>query len=307
MSLKAGAVAHGGVGSDPAHADGCEAAVTAALATLARTGDPVAAAVAGAVVLEDDPRFTAGTGSTVRLDGSIQMDASVMSSDGRFTALAGLERVKNPILVAEALRATPHLLLVGDGATQFARALGHAEYDPGTPERHAATQLLRDKIATADPSLAEFWRTGAWRARWNYPQSPAALGLGPGTSSTLGSDTIGVVVRAPDGRFAGALSTGGIAIMLRGRVGDVPLFGAGLFVGPAAAVAATGVGERITEALLAHTVYGWIASGTPAQEAAQRGVDLIAAKADTGLIVITPTSMGIAASAGMASAMREVD
>jgi isoaspartyl peptidase/L-asparaginase-like protein (Ntn-hydrolase superfamily) len=306
--MQAAAVAHGGVGSDEAHVDGCRAAVDAALAVLQTSGDPVAAAVAGVVVLEDDPRFQAGTGATVRLDGSIQMDASVMSSDGRFTAVAGLERVKNPVRVAEALRATPHLLLVGDGATQFARALGHPEYDPGTPARHQATQRLREQLAAADPSLPAFWRGNGWRGFWNYPQPPAALGLGP---AELGSDTVGVVVRAADGRYAGALSTGGMTIMLRGRVGDVPLFGAGLFAGPAGAAAATGVGERITEVLLAHTVYGWIAQGMPAAEAARRGVDMISSRtggtADTGLIVVTSNDLGAFASASMATAGRTAD
>src|SRR4051812_32439000 len=91
--LQAAAIAHGGVGSAASHGDGCRAAVDLALATLASTHDPLAAAVAGVIVLEDDPRFNAGTGSVVRLDGSIQMDASVMESGGRFGAVAGLERV----------------------------------------------------------------------------------------------------------------------------------------------------------------------------------------------------------------------
>jgi L-asparaginase / beta-aspartyl-peptidase len=298
----AAVVAHGGVGSDPAHSDGCRRAVDAAFARLAATGDPLEAAVAGAVVLEDDPRFNAGTGSIVRLDGSIQMDASVMTSAGRFGAVAGLERVKNPVLVARAMLDTPHLLLMGDGATRFARALGHADHDPATPERRAATERVKARLRQAAPDLPEFWRTGAWRARWNYQLSPAQLGLDP---ADAGADTIGVAVRAPDGRFGVALSTGGTAIMLRGRVGDVPIYGAGLYAGAHGAAAATGTGERIIEVLLAHTVHGWLAHGMPAPEAARRGVDLIEDKAPTGLIVISPTGLGAAASRPMAWAGRE--
>ena len=93
--MNAGAIAHGGVGTDAAHSDGCRAAVDAALAALSASNDPLAAAVAGVVVLEDDPRFNAGTGSIVRLDGSVQMDASVMDSSGRFGAVASIERVRN--------------------------------------------------------------------------------------------------------------------------------------------------------------------------------------------------------------------
>jgi hypothetical protein len=89
---KAAAIAHGGVGSPASASDGCRMAVDAALAALAAGKDPLDAAVAGVVLLEDDPRFNAGTGSIVRLDGSIQMDASVMDSGGRFGAVAGIER-----------------------------------------------------------------------------------------------------------------------------------------------------------------------------------------------------------------------
>jgi L-asparaginase / beta-aspartyl-peptidase len=108
-----------------------------------------------------------------------------------------------------------------------------------------------------------------------------------------------------DGRFGVALSTGGTAIMLRGRVGDVPIYGAGLYAGAHGAAAATGTGERIVEQLLAFTVHGWLAQGMPAQEAAQRAVSLIAAPASTGIIVITPTQLGAAADRPMAWAGRE--
>src|SRR5580692_4598132 len=132
---KAGAIAHGGVGSPPEWSDGCRLAVDAAMKVVEAGGDPVDAAVAGVVVMEDDPRFNAGTGARVRLDGkSIQMDASVMRSDGKFGAVAGIERVKNPVRVARAVMDSPHLLLQGDGATRFARTLGMPDYDPTTPE-----------------------------------------------------------------------------------------------------------------------------------------------------------------------------
>src|SRR5580658_6428737 len=90
---RAAAIAHGGVGSSPPEwSDGCRSAVDAALIALKAGSDPVDAAVAGVVLLEDDPRFNAGTGACVRLDGeSIQMDASVMRSDGKFGAVAGIE------------------------------------------------------------------------------------------------------------------------------------------------------------------------------------------------------------------------
>src|SRR5687768_6186122 len=85
----AAAIAHAGVGTGPEHSDGPRKAVDAALAALEAGADPLDAAVAGAAILEDDPRFNAGTGSRVRIDGvTVQMDASLMRSDGKFAAVA---------------------------------------------------------------------------------------------------------------------------------------------------------------------------------------------------------------------------
>jgi isoaspartyl peptidase/L-asparaginase-like protein (Ntn-hydrolase superfamily) len=116
---------------------------------------------------------------------------------------------------------------------------------------------------------------------------------------------VGVAVRASDGRFGVALSTGGLSLALRGRVGDVPILGAGLYAGPAGAAAATGIGERIVEAGLAREVQGWLAAGTKAQDAAQRAVDEIKAKGDIGIIVATPRELAAAADRPMAWAARE--
>jgi len=102
-----------------------------------------------------------------------------------------------------------------------------------------------------------------------------------------------------------ALSTGGTSITLRGRVGDVPILGAGLFAGPFGASAATGVGERIVAAGLGREVHDWLASGVSAQDAAKRGVDVVRALGgDIGLIVITRDAMAAAADAPMPWAAR---
>jgi isoaspartyl peptidase/L-asparaginase-like protein (Ntn-hydrolase superfamily) len=300
---RAAAVAHGGVGSPPEKADGCRRAVDAALAVLERGGDPIDAAVAGVVVLEDDPRFNAGTGSRVRLDGeTVQMDAAVMSSRGRFGAVAAIEQVKNPVLVARAVMDTPHLLLVGDGATRFARTLGMPPYDPATDEMRRATEAIKDRLRRLDPSLPVDWTRFDWRSHWNFEQTLEQAGLAP---SELGHDTVGVAVRTADGRFAVALSTGGTAITLRGRVGDVPILGAGLFAGPHGAAAATGSGERIVERGLARQVHAWLADGVAADGAARRAVATLPEEADIGIIVIAPDAIGVAADRPMAWAARE--
>jgi beta-aspartyl-peptidase (threonine type) len=309
---KAAAIAHGGVGSPPDRADGCRRAVDAALAVLEAGGEPVDAAAAGVVVLEDDPRFNAGTGSRVRIDGkTVQMDASIMDSSGRFAAVAAIELVKNPVKVARALLDTPHLLLAGDGATRFARTLGMPPYDPATDEMRAKARALQEQLRRNDPALPERWRKFDWRKHYNFETPISATGLespSPAHSTTPGrsTDTVGVAVRAADGRFVVALSTGGTSITLRGRVGDVPIYGAGLFAGPRGASAATGEGERIIEAALARQVDAWLEQGTTPEEAARRAVDtVVRKKGDIGIIVMGPTTMAAAASLPMAWAGRE--
>ncbi len=296
----AAAIAHGGVGSSPDVVDGVRAAVDAALAALEGGASPVDAAVAGVEVMEDDQRFNAGTGSRVRIDGkTVQMDAAVMSSDGTFGAVAVIEDVRHPIRVARAVVDTPHILIAGDGATRFARALGLPEYDPATPRNLEKTRKIQDMLRSADPELPERWQDFDWRGNWNFEDTLEELGL------EVGSDTVGVAVRGTDGSFGVALSTGGTSITLRGRVGDVPILGAGLFAGPHGAVAATGTGERIVEAGLSRAVHGWIEEGG-VQAAADRGVETLRDRGSVGLIAIGTHDLAASADREMAWAAREL-
>ena len=310
----AAAIAHAGVGTPARKSDGTRKAVDAALAALASGASPLDAAVAGVVVLEDDARFNAGTGSRVRLDGTtVQMDASVMTSAGRYGAVAIIERVRNPILVAKAVLDTPHNLIAGDGAIRFARTLGLPDYDPATPHRREQTAKIVERLRNRDPKLEKSWRGFDWRRHWNFETPLSELGLDGAKPEPLellepleeGADTVGVAVRGADGTFAVALSTGGTSITLRGRVGDVPILGAGLFAGEGGAVAATGKGERIAEAGSARWVYGRIAADEPPLWAAQLGVAQIAGKGSIGLIVMGRDSMGAAADRSMAWSARE--
>lgn len=299
----AAAIAHAGRGTPPDLVDGPRAAVDAALEELARSNDPLAAAVAGVVVMEDDPRFNAGTGSRVRLDlETVQMDAAAMTSAGDFGAVAVIEAVKNPVLVARAVMDTPHNLLAGDGATRFARTLGMPEYDPATDAMRARTVDIIARLQRADPTLAPSWQSFDWRSRWNFDKTLEQAGL---TTTELGSDTVGVAVRAVDGRFAVALSTGGTPITLRGRIGDVPILGAGLFTGDAGAIAATGAGERIMAATLSRRVHEWLAAGVPLADALARGVAEMGEAGDIGLIGVTANEMTAASDGPMAWAARE--
>lgn len=268
---------HGGAGARAAHKDGCDHAAEVALRALSRGASALDAVVAAAVVLEDDDRFNAGTGSNLRLDGrTIQMDAAVATSAGGYGAVAAIERVRNPVQVARTVLGSPHVLVVGEGATALARRTGHADHDPTTPQARQKLEraLAALRAAGLDPDqedTARPWREGVRERLWNFDD---------------GCDTIGAVARAGDGSFAAACSTGGTLLMLRGRVGDSPILGAGLYAGPAGAVCATGIGEEILRQLLSKTVYDWIAAGVPVEQACRRGVERMAPEVDVGVIAV---------------------
>lgn len=165
------AVVHGGAGSPRRRMDGTDRAAAKALAALKGGAPALDAALAAVVVLEDDPRFNAGTGANIRLDGkTIQMDAACMDGEtGGFGAVAAIERVKNPVLVARKVMATPHLLIVGEGATRFARALGFPDYDPTCTENKARFQRVQAILKGSDPQQLEAWKRYDWKQAWNFP------------------------------------------------------------------------------------------------------------------------------------------
>lgn len=279
-------VCHAGSASNPAHVDGPRLACGQGLEAIAKNRGALAAAVSATRWLEDDERFNAGTGSNLRLDGTtIQMDASCMNGRGEFGAVAAIERVKNPVDVALLVLETPHILLAGEGATAFARRSGFDEYDPTTP---GARERLR-AVTSVTGGVGEWTRPDLERA-WNF-DTPLR--------DALGGDTVGCV--AWDGvGFAGALSSGGTTTVLRGRVGDVPLPGCGLYVGEHGAVAATGDGEHIARALLAYRSYLELESGRAPAEVVEWALGQLAPSVDVGLIIIDRSGFAGGSRHGMA-------
>jgi len=285
-SPTAGAVVvHGGAGASRDHEDGCVLAARRALAQLELTGDALDAAITAVTALEDDGRFNAGSGSVLCLDGdTVEMDASIMDTRGRLGAVACVQSVKNPVQLARAVADTPHWLLAGEGAQRFARAIGMPDSEPISERQRSAHRKLMTELAGSVPVMPGV-NNKLFERFWNY-KTP--LQLPQGTAC----DTVGAVVRGPDGHFAVACSTGGSAPSLLGRVGDSPIIGSGFYAGPEGAVAATGIGEHIVRHLLAHTVYGWIAGGMPLQQALERGIALFDKEIDVGLIAVSRTEAG---------------
>jgi beta-aspartyl-peptidase (threonine type) len=247
---------HGGAGDWQLHDEaaalaGVGAAVRNAAAGLAAGGSALDAAMAAVVALEDDPLFNAGTGAALNRDGEVEMDASIMCGQQlRCGAVAGLRRVRNPVLVARrVMEHTAHVLLAGEGALRFARSEGFADYDPLT--RRAQEAWLRKQSMTAG--------------------------------------TVGAVSLDRHGRLAAATSTGGVTSKLPGRVGDSPIPGAGNYAHTAAACSATGYGELMLRVVAAKDLCDRVARGDHPQGAVEALLSEMAVSvgAEAGFILLS--------------------
>jgi len=271
------------------------AAVAAGAEVLRAGGSALDAVVATVRVLEDHPLFNAGVGSLLTIEGTVEMDASVMEAlpppprprrgaasaagGGRAAALtarpraelragavAGITRVRNPILLARAvMELTPHVLMAGAGAERFARRAGVALCRP------------EDLIT---PRARERWRAALERSA--EAAGTAVLDGGPGRFGTVGAVALDAA-----GGLAAATSTGGVGAKLPGRVGDSAIIGAGTFADVPGAASATGQGEAIMKAALCREAVVALGRGEP-RAAAERAIAELAALTggQAGVVVI---------------------
>lgn len=253
-------VIHGGAGDwkvrqAPAALRGVRRAAEAGAKILRAGGSAPDAATAAVVALEDNSVFNAGTGSCLNIEGEAEMDASVMVGEGQAGGIAAIKRVKNPVLVArKVMEQTDHVLLSGEGAERFARAMGFADYNPVTLER-----------------LADYRKKYVDIRSRGYPSLPRLQKL-LRQYSELSQGTVGAVALDAHGRTAAATSTGGMTFKLAGRIGDSPIPGAGNYATPRCAASATGQGELIMRYLATKTVCDHVLAGRTAQQAAEQVV-----------------------------------
>lgn len=244
---------------------GLGAALDAGAAILASGGAAIDAVEAAVRVLEDDPHFNAGRGAVLGYDGQVSLDAAIMDGrDRRAGSVAGVSSVRNPVTLARAvMMATPHVMLSGSGAEEFAREQG---IEPASedwlvlPERRAQLAELRAKPA------------GWFDAEMKY-------------------GTVGAVACDAHGHVAAATSTGGVTGKRWGRVGDTPLIGAGTYADDrACAVSATGAGEFFIRESAGHEIAARMRLlGEDAATAAQAVIAGVVALGGTGgVIVATP-------------------
>ncbi|HEX8484930.1 N(4)-(beta-N-acetylglucosaminyl)-L-asparaginase [Sphingomonas sp.] len=238
------------------------AANAAALARLNSGGSLLDAIEAGARVPEADPsNHSVGYGGYPDRDGRVTLDAVIMDDAGNVGAVAALEDVVHAVSVARAVMdKTPHTFLVGEGATRFALANGFSKRALLTPPARKAWQ--------------DWLKTSRYRPEANIENRIGGTGL---RGDARDHDTIGIIGRGADGRFAGACTTSGMAFKMQGRVGDSPQVGSGLFVeARVGAATATGVGEEVTRVAGTARVVATMRAGATPEAACREAVEHIA-------------------------------
>jgi N4-(beta-N-acetylglucosaminyl)-L-asparaginase len=218
---------------------------------LSSGGRALDAVEAGAKVPEADPTETSvGYGGLPDRDGHVTLDACIMDEQGNCGSVAFLEHIVHPISVARAvMEKTPHVMLVGDGALQFALANGFKKKKLLTPESEKA------------------WKE--WTKKSEY--KPVV--------NIENHDTIGIIALDDKGNLSGACTTSGMAYKMHGRVGDSPIIGAGLYVdNEIGAATSTGVGEEVIRIVGCHLVVELMRQGKTPQEACQLAVERILKK-----------------------------
>ena len=234
---------HGGAWAVPdslreASLRGVAAAANAGMAKLLSEGGSALDAVEAAVrSLELDAAFDAGRGAVLNCEGNVELDAVIMDgAELRSGAVAALGPVLHPVSLARhVMEKTEHCLLVGEGATAFARECG--------------VEILAADDLVTEAAKAE------WQAMAAYPKAVNTLFNDTSAAQQKHHDTVGAVAMDAYGNLAAATSTGGITFKRAGRVGDSPILGAGCLADNAlGAISTTGHGESIMRYTLASRV-----------------------------------------------------
>jgi Asparaginase len=241
------------------------AANQAAWKILSGGGRALDAVEAGARVPEADlANVTVGKGGYPDRDGHVTLDACVMDEQGNCGSVAGLEHIGHPVSVARlVMEKTPHVMLVGEGALQFALENGFQKQNLLTPE--------------AEKAWKEWLREKQYKPIINIENKSFNTEKLPG--NRFNHDTIGILSIDAGGNLAGACTTSGMAFKMRGRVGDSPLIGAGLYVdNEIGGATATGVGEEVIRTVGSFLVVELMRQGLSPRDACREAVMRIVKK-----------------------------
>ncbi len=239
----------------------------AAWKILGAKGKSLDAVEAGAMYIEDQISCCVGLGGYPDRDGIVTLDACIMDEHANCGGVAGLEQIKHPIAVArKVMERTPHVLLVGNGAQQFAIENGFTK-EPAT--------LSPD----AEKNYQEWLKTSDYKPIINIENKKSGHGpFAPAffNDGTPNHDTMGLIAMDFAGDLSGAVTTSGMAYKIHGRVGDSPIIGAGLFVdNTVGAAASTGVGEEVIRICGSHLVVEFMRQGNSPELACKKALERI--------------------------------
>ncbi len=233
---------------------------------LGSGGTALDAVEAGVMVTEAEQSCCVGLGANPDRDGFVTLDACIMDEKFNCGSVAFLERIKHPVSVARrVMEKTPHVILVGSGAQQFAVAEGFPleEQKLSDDARKSYEQWL--KKSEYKPVI------NIENSKGNGAAAPAKLENGD-----WNHDTIGMVAMDNQGNLSGSCTTSGMGFKMRGRLGDSPIIGAGLFVdNEVGAVTSTGQGEDVIRMCGSHTVVEYMRQGLSPEAACKKAVERI--------------------------------
>jgi len=235
----------------------------AAWPILQRRGRALDAVEEGGRVSEDEPSCCVGLAAWPDRDGRVTLDSCIMDGNGDCGAVSFIERIKHPVSVArKVMEMTPHVLLSGEGAQRFAVANGFP-LEPGalSPDAEKEWKKWLEKSKYKPEINVENRRTVSQFAPYFFDDG------------SPNHDTMGTIALDANGRLAGMVTTSGMAFKLRGRVGDSPIIGAGLFVdNEVGAATSSGVGEEVIRICGTHTVIEQMRFGRTPEEACREAV-----------------------------------
>jgi len=217
----------------------------AAWKVLQASGRALDAVEQGARVPEANPKDTSvGYGGLPDREGLVTLDACIMDEKSNCGSVAFVQGYKHPISIARAvMEKTPHVMLVGKGAEQFAQANG----------------FKKENLLTKESVKA--WKEWLKKSEYKPYHNPGQ------------HDTIGILALDAHGNLCGACTTSGMAFKMHGRVGDSPIIGAGLYVdGAVGAATATGVGEEMIRIAGSHTIVELMRHGRSPQQACEETI-----------------------------------
>ncbi|HVU63412.1 MAG TPA: N(4)-(beta-N-acetylglucosaminyl)-L-asparaginase [Phycisphaerales bacterium] len=252
------------------------------MAILGAGGSALDAVVAAATAVEDDPSINSvGVGGLPDASGRVSLDGCVMTDPHRCGSVACVRRFANPCAIARrVMERTIHVMLVGEGADEFAAREGFAPCDLLTPHAKAEWEKW-----VSDPANLERERYRGWIPPLNVEErarggkSTVRAGDGPAASH----DTVSILAMDSRGTLAGACSTSGMAFKLPGRVGDSPIIGHGLYVEQGVgAAAATGNGELVMGVCGSFLAVELMRSGATPLDAAVEVLDRIRGRFELG-------------------------